>query len=74
MVIRAEFLKLEQEFTIQRDAWRKTANLDEIVDAEDIAQIVSSWTGVPVMRMLEREREKLVHMEERLQKRVIGAT
>jgi len=34
--------------------------------------VVSSWTGVPVMRMLEREREKLVHMEERLQKRVIG--
>ncbi|MCX6015044.1 MAG: AAA family ATPase [Chloroflexales bacterium] len=72
VVIRAEFLKLEQTFTIERDAWRKTANLDEIVDAEDIAQIVSSWTGVPVMRMLEREREKLVHMEERLQKRVIG--
>jgi ATP-dependent Clp protease ATP-binding subunit ClpC len=72
VVIRAEFLRLEQEFTRQRDEWRKDANIDETVDAEDIAQVVSSWTGVPVMRMLEREREKLVHMEDRLQKRVIG--
>ncbi|MEY2844475.1 MAG: hypothetical protein RL076_21 [Chloroflexota bacterium] len=71
-VIRAEFLKLEQEFTTQRDAWKRVANIDETVDAEDIAQIVSSWTGVPVARMLEREREKLVHMEARLQERVIG--
>lgn len=72
VVIRAEFLRLEQEFNRRRDEWRKDANIDETVDAEDIAQVVSSWTGVPVMRMLEREREKLVHMEERLQKRVIG--
>ena len=72
VVIRAEFLRLEQEFIRQRDEWRKDANIDETVDAEDIAQVVSSWTGVPVMRMLEREREKLVHMEDRLQKRVIG--
>ncbi len=72
VVIRAEFLKLEQEFTTQRDAWKRVANIDETVDAEDIAQIVSSWTGVPVARMLEREREKLVHMEARLQERVIG--
>lgn len=72
VVIRAEFLRLEQEFTRRRDEWRKDANIDDTVDAEDIAQVVSSWTGVPVMRMLEREREKLVHMEERLQKRVIG--
>jgi ATP-dependent Clp protease ATP-binding subunit ClpC len=42
------------------------------VDDEDVAQIVSSWTGVPVSRMLETEREKLIHMEERLHDRVIG--
>ncbi|MFZ9859226.1 MAG: ATP-dependent Clp protease ATP-binding subunit [Roseiflexaceae bacterium] len=72
VVIRAEFLRLEQEFNRRRDEWRKDANIDETVDAEDIAQVVSSWTGVPVMRMLEKERAKLVHMEERLQKRVIG--
>ena len=46
--------------------------LKEEVDAEDVAEIVSRWTGIPVSRMLESEREKLVHMEERLESRVIG--
>lgn len=46
--------------------------LKEEVDSEDIAEIVSKWTGIPVTRMLESERQKLVHMEENLQKRVIG--
>ncbi len=46
--------------------------LKQEVDEEDIAQIVSQWTGVPVSRMLEGEREKLLNMEERLRKRVIG--
>jgi len=42
------------------------------VDEEDIADVVSSWTGIPVNRMLETEREKLVQMEERLHERVVG--
>ena len=46
--------------------------LKEEVDSEDIALIVSSWTGVPVSRLLEGEMEKLVHMEERIAQRVIG--
>jgi ATP-dependent Clp protease ATP-binding subunit ClpB len=46
--------------------------LKEEVDDEDIAEVVSRWTGIPVSRMLEGEREKLVHMEQRLGKRVIG--
>ena len=46
--------------------------LKEEVDDEDIAEVVSRWTGIPVSRMLEGEREKLVHMEDRLCKRVIG--
>ncbi len=46
--------------------------LREEVDAEDIAEIVSKWTGIPVSKMLEGEREKLVHMEDRLRARVIG--
>ncbi|WP_129670728.1 ATP-dependent Clp protease ATP-binding subunit [Candidatus Chloroploca sp. Khr17] len=71
-LLRAEFLALQNEFDQERDAWLKSANLDEVVDDEDVAQIVSSWTGVPVSRMLETEREKLVHMEERLHERVIG--
>lgn len=46
--------------------------LKEEVDAEDIAEVVSRWTGIPVRKMLEGEREKLVRMEERLGNRVIG--
>jgi ATP-dependent Clp protease ATP-binding subunit ClpB len=48
------------------------ALVKEEVTSEEIAQVVSRWTGVPVTRMLEGEREKLMHMEERLGKRVIG--
>jgi ATP-dependent Clp protease ATP-binding subunit ClpB len=46
--------------------------LKDVVDADDVAEIVSKWTGVPVSRLLEGEIEKLVHMEERLHQRVIG--
>jgi ATP-dependent Clp protease ATP-binding subunit ClpB len=46
--------------------------LKEEVDAEEIAHIVSRWTGIPVAKLLEGEMEKLVHMEERLHKRVVG--
>ncbi len=44
----------------------------EEVDAEDIADVVSKWTGIPVNRMLQSEREKLVHLEDELHKRVVG--
>jgi ATP-dependent Clp protease ATP-binding subunit ClpB len=46
--------------------------LNQEVTEEDIAQVVASWTGIPVSRMLESERQKLVKMEERLEQRVIG--
>ena len=46
--------------------------LKEEVDAEEIATIVSEWTGVPVSKLMEGEREKLLHMEERLHQRVVG--
>ncbi len=46
--------------------------LKQEVDEEDIAKIVSQWTGIPVLRMLEGEREKLLKMEDRLKQRVIG--
>lgn len=44
----------------------------EEVDAEDIASVVSRWTGIPVTRMLQSEREKLLHLEDELHKRVVG--
>ncbi len=46
--------------------------LKEKVDAQDIAEVVAKWTGIPVARLLEGEVEKLVHMEERLHQRVVG--
>jgi ATP-dependent Clp protease ATP-binding subunit ClpB len=46
--------------------------LKEKVDAEDVAEVVGKWTGIPVSRLMEGEVEKLVHMEERLHQRVIG--
>jgi len=46
--------------------------LKEEVDAEDIAEVVAKWTGIPVSRMLESERSKLVRLEEELHKRVVG--
>ncbi len=46
--------------------------LKEEVDEEDIAEIVSKWTGIPVKRLLESEREKLLRIEERLKERVVG--
>src|SRR5690606_18268639 len=46
--------------------------LKEEADADDIAAVVSTWTGIPVARLVEGEIEKLVHMEERLHERVIG--
>ena len=48
------------------------AMIKEEVDAEDIADVVSRWTGIPVSKMLQSEREKLLHLEEELHKRVIG--
>ena len=46
--------------------------IKEEVDAQDVAEVVSRWTGIPVTRMLASEREKLLHMEDELHRRVIG--
>ncbi len=48
------------------------AMIKEEVDSQDIAEVVSRWTGIPVQRMLASEREKLLHMEDELHKRVVG--
>jgi ATP-dependent Clp protease ATP-binding subunit ClpB len=46
--------------------------LKDVVDSEDVAEVVAKWTGIPVSRLMEGEIEKLVHMEERLHRRVVG--
>ncbi|MEO6349642.1 MAG: ATP-dependent chaperone ClpB [Candidatus Limnocylindrales bacterium] len=61
----------DQEMALaQRDGARRL--LKEEVDADDIARIVATWTGIPVTRLMEGEQQKLVRMEEELHKRVIG--
>ncbi|MCB9434603.1 MAG: ATP-dependent chaperone ClpB [Ardenticatenaceae bacterium] len=66
------YQQLTQAETQLRLMQQGGALLKEEVEAEDIAQIVSKWTGIPVSKLLEGEVEKLVHMEERLHGRVIG--
>lgn len=63
---------LEKKLAATEAAEGKGALIEEAVTANDIAQVVSRWTGVPVDKMLEGEREKLLHMEDELAKRVVG--
>jgi ATP-dependent Clp protease ATP-binding subunit ClpB len=64
-----ELKKAEERFaSVQKDS----PMLKEEVDEEDIAKLVSKWTGIPAGRLLEGEAQKLVHMEERLRQRVVG--
>ncbi len=65
-------LKAEQEFEAAREAWQREHTLDDVVDANDIAEIVAQWTGIPVNQMLETESDKLLRMEEALHSRIIG--
>ena len=69
---KAERLRIESEFNDMRRRWEQEHQLNEVVDAEDIAEVVSTWTGIPLTQMLETEAEKLLNMEERLQQRIIG--
>jgi ATP-dependent Clp protease ATP-binding subunit ClpC len=69
---KTERMALETEFAEKRDAWRQEAGLDEIVNGEDIAEVVASWTGIPVTSMLQTEAERLLDMEEHLHQRIIG--
>ncbi len=70
--IRTERLRLEQEYHQGRDVWMQDKKIDMIVDQDDIAGLISNWTGIPVAQLLEGEAERLLHMEESLHNRVIG--
>jgi ATP-dependent Clp protease ATP-binding subunit ClpB len=60
------------ELEAEAEGREETTFLKEEVDAEDVAEVVAKWTGIPVSRLMEGEVEKLIHMEERLHQRVIG--
>ena len=68
--------ELESQLKTVREALERNAQgtqmLKEQVGAEDIAEIVAKWTGIPVYRLMEGETQKLIHMEERLHEQVIG--
>jgi len=64
--------QLDEENKRLTDLQKNNKMLKEEVDAEDVAEIVAKWTGIPVTRMMEGEMDKLVHMEDRVTKRVVG--
>jgi ATP-dependent Clp protease ATP-binding subunit ClpB len=64
--------EMEQRKTQLEEIQKEGKMLPEEVDGEMVAEIVAKWTGIPLNRMLETESEKLVHMEKRLQSRVVG--
>ncbi|GAI89330.1 unnamed protein product, partial [marine sediment metagenome] len=70
--LKAERLRLEEEYNQAKRNWLQHEKIDEVVDEEDIAQLISKWTGIPVSQMLEGEAEKLLHMEERIHERLIN--
>ncbi len=70
--LRTERLQAEQQSSAGREAYFEERNIDMQVDAEDIADLVFQWTGIPVASLMEAEKDKLVHMEGRLSQRVVG--
>jgi ATP-dependent Clp protease ATP-binding subunit ClpC len=71
-ISKADRLRLEGEFNALREGWQSEQRLDEIVDEQDVAEVISSWTGIPISQMMETEAVKLLHMEERLHERIVG--
>jgi len=70
--LKSEMLRLENEYNQAKSNWFKREKIDSVVDVEDIAQLISKWTGIPVSQMLEGEAEKLLHMEERIHERLVN--
>jgi len=70
--LKSERLRLEDEYNQAKNQWLQQDKIDGIVNEEDIAQLISKWTGIPVSQMLEGEAEKLLHMEERIHDRLVN--
>jgi len=68
---KAERLRLEEDFNQKRDKWESEHKLDEVVEENDIAEVVSQWTGIPVTQMMQSEADRLLKMEEKLHERII---
>ena len=70
--LKSERLRLEEEYNRVKNQWLKQEKIEGVVTEEHIAQLVATWTGIPVSQMLEGEAEKLLHMEERLHTRLVN--
>jgi len=70
--LKAQRLSLEKELEKARNKWLKDKKIKHVVTDEEIAELISKWTGIPVSRMLEGETGKLVNMEESLHLRIVG--
>jgi ATP-dependent Clp protease ATP-binding subunit ClpC len=70
--IKAERLKVEQEYQKAKGAWMLEKKLPTKVGANQIADLIAKWTGIPVSQLLEEETEKLLNMENRLHQRLVG--
>lgn len=69
--LKEEVEKLSTKYQKKKAQWLEQAHIDEVVDEEEIAEIVSKWTGIPVQRMLMAEKEKMLHMEDEIHKRIV---
>jgi ATP-dependent Clp protease ATP-binding subunit ClpC len=69
---KADRVRIAEDYSELVTGWRVEADLDEVVDARDIATVVSAWTGIPVSNMLQTETEKLLNMEDALRQRIVG--
>jgi ATP-dependent Clp protease ATP-binding subunit ClpC len=69
--LKVERLRLENKYNNARANWLQEKRMDAIVGEQDIAELVSRWTGIPVSRILETEADKLVHMEDRIHERIV---
>jgi len=70
--LKAERLRLEENYNQAKSSWLNQEKISGVVDEENIAQLISKWTGIPVSQMLEGEAEKLLHMEERIHERLVN--
>ena len=71
--LRDEEKKVQEDLDAQKKAWQeKNKGSTDEVTGEEIAQIVSQWTGIPVVQLTQEESERLLHMEEELHRRIVG--
>jgi ATP-dependent Clp protease ATP-binding subunit ClpC len=70
--LKTKRINAQAEFNLKREVWQQENQLDETIEERDIAEVVASWTGIPVAQMMETEAEKLLRMEDAIHTRIVG--